>query len=605
MTPIERLGSVNNVQTVETYNDPADNAIKNLEEAVTSVSDKIDETSSKEIINSHNSSSKGVTLRKKINQAVENLKGKILSWKDSLKNFFDKSPTIGDLCKTLNIEFKDFTGFPFAIQDMILCAELSDCGKNLSTKQKIGYIENLNGELRKFLNTSTSDNAKSREAANFLLTQNENTLKGLKIELAAEQKAVYNALKVKGDFTNKNFAEYVSNNFGGKVIGENREPLNLSFNGKPVKVNVMYTPQKLMSGYTNNDTMKHCSSALRGKTNHATNLFKQEININGETIKFLRSGCTRDKTDAGREILANALALNKSENEIINAAKEGKVIPLKFANTQLMPTSFLGDQDLPIQQIDVFKELFAESQKNGFIKVNYQGTEVLVKLEEPVLFNFGTNLQYFMLPNYKSKNYSNNIQEFQKLFGEGFPKIDKDKIGGEVGKFLKSLSDQGTDINKRQRILNLSKQIIEIYGKAKKETEGINQNPYALPCRTIALMNLLGYASSYNCKSGKDRTGVASIEITNLAAQLISTNATQDPWKTSDEEQKNLQEIYASGDAINIANINMGGIQKNLKIKESSLFWNPLENRFGISLSQSFDENMAMLGKNNKLAEIS
>lgn len=598
---IEGLGSANNIQRSEIYNTQTGGSVRSLEKPTTSINDKINNVPFKEINNSHNLSNRVVSLRNKITQTAKNLKEKILSWKDSLKDFFDKSPTIGDLCNTLNIEFKTFTQFPFAIQNMILNAELSDCSENLSTKQKISYIENLNKELGKHLEASSTNNTQSKEAANFLLTQNANTLKTLKNELLKEQEVVFQALKEKNDYTNKGFAEYVSNNFGGTIIGENRDPLNLNFGGKSVKIDVKYTPQKLMSGYTNNDTMKHCSSALQGKTEHATNLFKQEVTVNGETVKFLRSGCTRNKINAGKEILANALALGRSSDEIINAAKEGKVLTLKFSNTQLMTSSSLGDKDLPIQQINVFKELFAESQKNGSIKLNYQGTEVLVKLEEPILFNFGTNLQYFMLPHDRSKNYSNNIQEFQKLFGNNFPEVGINEMGGKLKEFLDKNPDQKT----KEKVLNLSEQIINIYKSTPKGVEGISQNPYALPCRTIALMNLLGYASSYNCKSGKDRTGAVSMELTNLTAQLYSQSRVSDPFKNiSSEEQKNLQEIYASGDAINIANLNMGGIQDRLKTQESGMFWNPIESRFGLNLARSFDENITMLGKNNKLNEV-
>ena len=155
------------------------------------------------------------------------------------------------------------------------------------------------------------------------------------------------------------------------------------------------------------------------------------------------------------------------------------------------------------------------------------------------------------------------------------------------------MNDTNIDASQKAKARTLAEQIHSIY---QKHPRGISKNPYALPCRVIALMDLLGYASSYNCKSGKDRTGVCSMELTNLIGQLHANNNTlPDPFaQISPEEQRNLQTIYCAGDAAEIVKTNTAGTQKGFTIKEVPI-WTSISDRFGTKLIDPFDQNKASL----------
>ena len=135
----------------------------------------------------------------------------------------------------------------------------------------------------------------------------------------------------------------------------------------------------------------------------------------------------------------------------------------------------------------------------------------------------------------------------------------------------------------------MANQILDIY---QSHPEGLEENPYALSTRVLALTNLLGYAGSFNCKSGKDRTGVCAMELSNLCAQMMSGQEISNPMNPiSNEEQKNLQAIYKEGSsARDILKINTI-FQKNLNIQEF-LGFDTVGKRFGVDWKKSFEENV-------------
>ena len=176
------------------------------------------------------------------------------------------------------------------------------------------------------------------------------------------------------------------------------------------------------------------------------------------------------------------------------------------------------------------------------------------------------------------------------MFGDDFPDSNKNNFGGLIKTKLENLGE--SDPQKTKQIQTLANQILDIY---KSHPEGFEENPYALPTRVLALTNLLGYAGSFNCKSGKDRTGVCAMELSNLCAQMMSGEKISNPMTPiSDEEQKNLQAIYKEGScARDIPHINTV-FQENLKIDQNLKFV-ANEKRFGVDLSKSFESNISKL----------
>ena len=264
----------------------------------------------------------------------------------------------------------------------------------------------------------------------------------------------------------------------------------------------------------------------------------------------------------------------------------------------------IADNKMPFEQMDVFKKL-AESE-NQPIGLNYKGQKILVQFEKPLLFNFGVNAQTFTPPlSIRSfeENNKRNDESFRNLFGnfkifggensnqkiEGHYSFDENSIIG------KRLNDNTLKEDTKKQIQSLADQIIDIYSENKR---GIGENPYALPSRVTLLTNLLGYATSYGCKSGKDRTGLMSMELENLTAKVLTDNEPYDPYNQSVAEKQNLQSIYKAGCSIEIAKVNTGDVQNKLKIKQFGVLFTSNEKRFGVNVNKEFDSNLEKLNTN-------
>ena len=412
---------------------------------------------------------------------------------------------------------------------------------------------------------------------------------------------------------NAAWATAISKTHGSAVIDNG--PVTLKFGEKEVKMKMTFTPQAKMSGFTDDTAIKHCSSiyqnATIGDTKHAVNLWKQDIALpssEGQSVQsmsFLRHGYILEQETAAKEILANACILQHGEEAILNATKE-KPLSLNFSNIQLMSLGQFADADKPLKQMEMFN-LLASNEKQP-LELKYGENTIYVKFEKPLLFNFGVNAQYFRqllknvinaknhkdLTTNESKVKEQNLESFKQLFGENFPDSNKNNFGGLIKTKLEALGE--SDPQKSKQIQTLANQILDIY---QAHPEGLKENPYALPTRVLALTNLLGYAGSFNCKSGKDRTGVCAMELSNLCAQMMSGEEISNPMRPiSDEEQENLQTIYKEGSCVrDIPRINTV-LQKGLKT-DPDLFFNHTNNRFGIDLTKSFEGNMAKLNSQN------
>jgi hypothetical protein len=72
----------------------------------------------------------------------------------------------------------------------------------------------------------------------------------------------------------------------------------------------------------------------------------------------------------------------------------------------------------------------------------------------------------------------------------------------------------------------LGQQITDIYLGDKYKTAG--NDPYKIASRIAVLSFLMGGGSTFNCKSGKDRTGQLDTEAKNLAIQIATTGKVPD-----------------------------------------------------------------------------
>ncbi|MDR3317414.1 MAG: hypothetical protein LBS71_01250 [Puniceicoccales bacterium] len=203
--------------------------------------------------------------------------------------------------------------------------------------------------------------------------------------------------------------------------------------------------------------------------------------------------------------------------------------------------------------MDEFQRLAEQNQPIKLKVPAPDGNSVFVKLAPPLLFDFPVNLQQYsstlntllvdsnvlkeqntnsmrhLLGNSKNIVRSNfdsqniNIKNEQGIF----------KKNSIVGKFLKlkTVSDEDKKV-----VVQLAHQIADIWQSGKYATDG--SEPYAMPARIALLSYKLGLSTTFNCKSGKDRTGVANIEINNLAAEIeMSGGIVPEPYHALDDRE--------------------------------------------------------------------
>ena len=93
----------------------------------------------------------------------------------------------------------------------------------------------------------------------------------------------------------------------------------------------------------------------------------------------------------------------------------------------------------------------------------------------------------------------------------------------------------------------LSRQIVNMWKETK--VNGYNDDRFGIQSRLSVLLYYLGYQVSFNCKSGKDRTGIMAVESNFIVQKINSTGKVPDYKKELGEgDKKLLRELYkASG----------------------------------------------------------
>ena len=97
------------------------------------------------------------------------------------------------------------------------------------------------------------------------------------------------------------------------------------------------------------------------------------------------------------------------------------------------------------------------------------------------------------------------------------------ELGGWVKTYLDSLSRSNTDRIKATTIKMLCRDIKHIFANKMHHKEGNDR--YCLPRRIIYLSYLIDAVPAFNCKSGKDRTGMVDSEVKALAATIYKTHS--------------------------------------------------------------------------------
>jgi hypothetical protein len=256
---------------------------------------------------------------------------------------------------------------------------------------------------------------------------------------------------------------------------------------------------------------------------------------------------------------------------------------VSFGNVQLLTPSKLNILDAKLPQLQ-YKSFMRDCGGTKEITLkDGDGNEkkIFVKFSEPYLFNFGSNAFHFMgwIRAIGDGFEKINGKSFERILGKDFGSIKQlqtfssiDKINIEkCGKMFSNdslvhgyLADPTNSDGDKKTVIQLALQICHIFNSDQQ-----NKNVadfFCIQSRALLLMHKLGIATSFNCKSGKDRTGMCNVTIDLLIAQMEKNNGiVPPPYAPLDEDiQRVALEIFDKSGSLEIAYANTGNYGLNL-----------------------------------------
>lgn len=300
-------------------------------------------------------------------------------------------------------------------------------------------------------------------------------------------------------------------------------------------------------------------------TVHATNLWQSRLCVseNGES-KTLFSGirhgvlspyhekdpCKRKEgaENRAKEVLSAALF---SKPDLLARALNNEVVDLKIVSTGLLTaTNIFGKEAAMVDdQMQAWRSL-TESGKIVEINVrNTKGELQTVNIRPQVAaFNVGVN-------------------ELALKFGFGNTKSDKYNVEGleQLSRWVEEYL--ATQPENAQRVTELKQQIEAIWKDKLHHKDG--NEPYKLAQRISMLAHEIKAVPCWNCKSGKDRTGMLDAEIKREAISLHQGMKSSLPGSIPDNEGRNIfQNVLLNSGNLEIQKMNTCGtgnkVLKNL-----------------------------------------
>lgn len=264
-----------------------------------------------------------------------------------------------------------------------------------------------------------------------------------------------------------------------------------------------------------------------------------------------------------KEVVSAALF---SKPALLERALSGEVVPLRLVSTSLLtPTGLFGKEDIMLRdQIQAWQTLNQSGSPLTLDIKDTSGNLRQVKIAfEVAPFNFGVNALSlkFGLGNKTSDSY--NGPALQQLLGKDLK--PGSEPGGWVGEYLsKHPVNAGL-------IKELSQQIKMIWQNKSHHSD--NGEPYKLAQRVTMLANEINSVPCWNCKSGKDRTGMLDVEIKREAISLHQGNSLSKlDWSLDQNGKLLLRQVL----------LNSGNLE--VQAQNTGLAGNKVINDLGISL---------------------
>lgn len=260
-----------------------------------------------------------------------------------------------------------------------------------------------------------------------------------------------------------------------------------------------------------------------------------------------------------KEVLTAALF---SKPELLTRALEGEAVNLKLVSVGLLTASnVLGKEGTMVEdQMRAWQSL-TQPGKMIHLKIrNKDGELQTVKIKpEIAAFNVGVNELALKLGFGLKTSDSYNVEALHQLLGNDLR--PEAKPGGWVGDWLAQYPDNYEVVN------ILARQIKDIWKNNLHHKDG--GEPYKLAQRLAMLANEIDAVPAWNCKSGKDRTGMMDSEIKREIICLHQTHTLNAPGSLPDRSgQEIFQKVLLNSGNLEIQKQNTGGagnkVMKNL-----------------------------------------
>lgn len=260
-----------------------------------------------------------------------------------------------------------------------------------------------------------------------------------------------------------------------------------------------------------------------------------------------------------KEVLTAALF---SKPELLTRALEGEAVNVKLVSVGLLTASnVLGKEGTMVEdQMRAWQSL-TQPGKMIHLKIrNKDGELQTVKIKpEIAAFNVGVNELALKLGFGLKTSDSYNVEALHQLLGNDLR--PEAKPGGWVGDWLAQYPDNYEVVN------ILARQIKDIWKNNLHHKDG--GEPYKLAQRLAMLANEIDAVPAWNCKSGKDRTGMMDSEIKREIICLHQPHTLNAPGSLPDRSgQEIFQKVLLHSGNLEIQKQNTGGagnkVMKNL-----------------------------------------
>ena len=314
-------------------------------------------------------------------------------------------------------------------------------------------------------------------------------------------------------------------------------PMNASVASSTVSIDGKETARITGDGFNDRGLTAHCCHDFTNTSGYLTNSHLTEASVGGKTVfRAVRHGVlsakgVKDDSERKAGNLANAKDLVKgclvqqlealrsaNPTKFADVCKTGHFGQLNITSTSLLtPDSIRPGFNERKMLMDQFEALAAaEGIQN--IDVEIDGQKVSLECNVDIAaFNYGVN-EGPMIPLLKLG------REFEAKFNERAIQ----KLQGRVLDFEASIMEPGPDGElqvkegvsiKEQNDRIVARQLFEDV-QARILGAKSSKNPYEVPVRLLNLAEIMRDGKAFNCKSGKDRTGMVDAEAKHFAVKM-------------------------------------------------------------------------------------